>query len=310
MQPLLAGFLDSHDGVVTTAEATRLGVSSNSLRGLVRSGALIRVAQGAYLSAAHHENADETGRHRLRATAVLRTQPDVLAASHQSAAVLRGLPVLQRDLDRVHVVHRSSKQTRRHDAFTIHSCPGTESFGEVGGLAVVIPAVAVLGTAVNAGVSSGIMAADAALRADLTTRAELEDWLARLRRTPGLSAARHVVEQACPSAESAGESLSRLLLHALGYEVVPQFRVQDVDGRVVARVDFLIPALGVVVEFDGAVKYDGAEGRDALVREKHREDAIRALGYGVVRLTWADLFAPARVERAIRTAATTARRVG
>ena len=51
------------------------------------------------------------------------------------------------------------------------------------------------------------------------------------------------------------------------------------------------------VEFDGAVKYSGADGRQALVDEKHREDELRRLGYRVVRLTWRDLADPERVAR-------------
>ena len=50
-----------------------------------------------------------------------------------------------------------------------------------------------------------------------------------------------------------------------------------------------------MIEFDGAVKYEGADGRAELIREKHREDAIRAAGLQVVRLTWPDLDQPARV---------------
>lgn len=47
----------------------------------------------------------------------------------------------------------------------------------------------------------------------------------------------------------------------------------------------------MLIEFDGTVKYtDG--GSDALFREKRREDRIRALGYVVVRVIWADLFHP------------------
>ena len=51
----------------------------------------------------------------------------------------------------------------------------------------------------------------------------------------------------------------------------------------------------VIVEFDGAVKYDGATGREALVSEKVREDALRALGYRIVRIMWADLNDPAAI---------------
>jgi hypothetical protein len=43
------------------------------------------------------------------------------------------------------------------------------------------------------------------------------------------------------------------------------------------------------------VKYEGAQGRGALVAEKKREDLLRQLGYGIVRLVWSDLAVPARV---------------
>ncbi|MDQ5839792.1 MAG: hypothetical protein M3537_01290, partial [Chloroflexota bacterium] len=52
----------------------------------------------------------------------------------------------------------------------------------------------------------------------------------------------------------------------------------------------------LVVEFDGAVKYEGAQGREALVAEKKREDLLRQLGHGIVRLVWSDLAVPARVQ--------------
>jgi hypothetical protein len=63
----------------------------------------------------------------------------------------------------------------------------------------------------------------------------------------------------------------------------------------------------------GLVKYGGADGRRALIEggnpslldsdfEKRREDALRSLGYQLVRLTWRDLHDPAVVEGLIRQA--------
>lgn len=76
-----------------------------------------------------------------------------------------------------------------------------------------------------------------------------------------------------------------------------QVEIRDDLGRFVARVDFLFRELNLIVEFDGALKYAGADGREALIAEKRREDALRRLGYRVVRLTWADLHDPERVLR-------------
>ncbi|MHB1475206.1 MAG: PDDEXK family nuclease, partial [Dermatophilaceae bacterium] len=79
--------------------------------------------------------------------------------------------------------------------------------------------------------------------------------------------------------------------------------IRDGDGRFVARVDFLLGSSPVVIEFDGKIKYDGVDGKQALVDEKVREDRLRALGYEIVRLTWADLARQGRVKALVMAAA-------
>lgn len=297
-------FLDSHDAVLTTGEARTLGITDNGLFSLVRGATLRRAVRGAYVCARAYAGADAGGRHLLVLRAVLRSRPGELAASHLSAALALGMPVLDRDLTRIHVAYRrTTKESCRFDTHTVHRTP--PAGGEVReheGLHVVTPALAVLGTATVAGPSSGLMAADFALRGGLTSKTELAEWLERMRHHPGLSSARLVVERSSPSAESAGESLSRLVLEDLGYRVIPQVTIVEEDGRFVARVDFLLPELGVVVEFDGLTKYSGGDGATVLAAEKRREDSLRRLGYGVVRLVWADLFHPVRVRAAVQQA--------
>ena len=79
------------------------------------------------------------------------------------------------------------------------------------------------------------------------------------------------------------------------YGNVPRYE----GGEKRLRSDHCEPAdpTEVVVEFDGAVKYSGPEGREHLIAEKRREDALRRLGYRVVRLLWSDLSNPERVAR-------------
>ena len=109
------------------------------------------------------------------------------------------------------------------------------------------------------------------------------------------------MRQTDPASESVGETRARLLLVDLGHDVRSQVRIPDTTGAVFARVDLLV-GTWVVVEFDGLVKYEGAEGRAALAAEKAREDRLRAMGYEVVRLTWADLARPHRVQALVRSA--------
>ena len=60
------------------------------------------------------------------------------------------------------------------------------------------------------------------------------------------------------------------------------------------RVDMILN--GHIFEFDGKVKYMGGfgEGSEVLWQEKQREDWLRALGFGISRIVWSDLFGPAR----------------
>ena len=98
-------------------------------------------------------------------------------------------------------------------------------------------------------------------------------------------------------AESPGESRSRVALSRWGTLPNPELQpsIFDEKGRFLARVDFLFPELGVIGEFDGEGKYRRKELRgtrtadDVVIAEKIREDALRALGWIVVRWTWPEL---------------------
>jgi very-short-patch-repair endonuclease len=141
---------------------------------------------------------------------------------------------------------------------------------------------------------------DGALRAGRTTRQEIDELLGRMRHTPGLSTARAALDLADGLAESPGESRLRVLLTRLGIEFVAQHWVRTSAGRHY-RVDFYLPALGVVLEYDGRVKYAGdaagldgdRSGQEALLAEKRREDDLRLDGFGVGRVTASGLTARA-----------------
>ena len=102
--------------------------------------------------------------------------------------------------------------------------------------------------------------------------------------------------------ESVGESRCGVALAMAGIAVTPQVTITDASGSFVARVDFLVDGTMVVVEFDGKVKYATGDP-EVLWHEKRREDRLRALGYVVVRVTWAQLERPGAVAAAVRAAA-------
>ncbi|MGB3256819.1 MAG: hypothetical protein WBA72_02415 [Ornithinimicrobium sp.] len=299
----LRAWLHENSGAITSTEARSIGFTPSDLQSAVHVGVLDRVCRGAFVDTAAARTADPETLHRLRLHAILRSQPQKLVASHTSAALAWGLPVSYAYLDRVHVARVEARgTTRKYVHHTLHEGYSRDASTTAAGIPTVCPAVAVLGTAFAGGFKPGLVVADAALRHGLTSRDELESWMSVLERTPGMAAARAAVAASSPSAESPGESLLRFILTHAGLAVIPQFTVRDPAGRFVARVDFLLAELDLVVEFDGAMKYADATGPEALFAEKRREDDIRRLGYGVVRVVWADLSDPQRILQWIRSA--------
>jgi hypothetical protein len=107
--------------------------------------------------------------------------------------------------------------------------------------------------------------------------------------------ARRVIEFADGRAESIGESRSRVAIMLAGLPAPqPQWEVRDDNGMLLGRSDFGWPEHGVLGEFDRRTKYGrllgaGEEPGDAVLREKLREDAMRAERWGMVRWTWPEL---------------------
>ena len=129
--------------------------------------------------------------------------------------------------------------------------------------------------------------------------------LARMRYWPGVRSARIAVELADPGAESAGESLSRMLLVEMGLDTDPD-PVRD-ERRPPQRP--LRPTVGRhIVEFDGRIKYHrvdkgGVADRPAeqmVWAEKQSRTGWLASASGMSRLVWADVFGPGRAQAKIR----------
>lgn len=303
MNDFLTARIAAQHGAFTTRDATDCGYVGKALTALVRTGAARRVGPSAYVDRALHDAASPEQQHAMAARAMVLTFAGRSAASHYSALALLGLPIHKAPLGVVHLARTRDNQSRRGAGVVVHQAYGEGALCRVGRTLSVIPALAVLGTAMVCGIEAGVVAADAALAGGRTTPDELAEWLGRLSRSPRLTSARQVVALADGRCESPGESRTRVILHGLGIrDLEPQVVIRDGDGRFVARVDFLLGRSPVVIEFDGKMKYDGIDGKQALVDEKAREDRLRALGYEIVRLTWADLARPGRVKAMVLAA--------
>jgi len=282
--------------------------SDDELARLVRRQEWAHVRRGAYVDGPLPT--DAAVRHRLlvRATVAALRRPAVV--SHQSAAVLHGLPLWGVRLDRVHVTRRPPAWNDASKVLVAHVGRLQDDEVEViDGIALTGVVRTALDLARTLPHEAAVVVLDAALHAKRLDNEELLEGLEAIAGGPGSRAAARAVRFADGKSESVGESRSRVLLHRLG--VAPsglQFSISTPQGGFVARTDFVWEEQRLVGEFDGRIKYGrllrpGQDPGDAVFEEKQREDAIRDEGYSVVRWIWGELQRPvrlgARVERAL-----------
>lgn len=304
----LATHLSRRRGVVTSRELASLGTDARQVRRLLRAGHLVRVSRGAYVAKEALDRARPEERHAVLVRAVVAAAPGPVAASHHSAACVWGLPWVGSPPDHVHLVRVGEGEYRRTREYTLHQgWPGLTPRW-VCGLPVLAVPETLLGVAAGASLEQVVVSGDAALARRLVTVDQLTEVIRRCRGHRGIPRLRAALAHLDPRSESAGESRARLLLRTLGYPLRTQVEIRDSHGCFLGRVDGLVAGC-VVIEFDGQLKYavDGRGDPSSLVREKAREDRLRAAGYQVVRLVWHDLEDPERVRRLVDQALLRAR---
>lgn len=292
--------------VILTRDEVRRGVTRHDLARLERRGELVRIRRGAYvnsggtpaLSVDVESSAADllADKHRELLHGTLGQLHPRAVVSHGSAAVLHGLPIFPDAVRVVHVtrdrrgggVQRSSVQVhgsvlRPADITTIDQIPVTSMARTVSDLARSLP------------FEQAVAIGDRALALGLDA-ADLAEAIEMAARWAGAAQARRVADFIDGRSESVGESFSRVAFDRDALPApIPQFEVLDDEGLFVARADFGWPEMRTLGEFDGREKYlrlrrQGETLEEFLLREKVREDALRDLGWEVVRWMWPDLF--------------------
>lgn len=133
-----------------------------------------------------------------------------------------------------------------------------------------------------------VVALDVLLGRGLVSRERLIAAAEGLPSCRGRTRARRAIDLADERAESPQETRLRVLLRTAGLEPVPQYRVLDPTGRLLARVDLAFPQHRLAVEYDGA--WHGEAGQ--LTRDRRRLNALVMAGWTVVHVTAADLHDP------------------
>ncbi|WP_298862776.1 hypothetical protein [uncultured Microbacterium sp.] len=181
----------------------------------------------------------------------------------------------------------------------------------VGSVAVVDPVAAVFSSAGHLSVADAVILLDALLtdadnypglvdKHPICTVAEIEERLRSWNRFKGSATIREALPRARAHVESPKETETRLaIVDADLPEPVVQFEVNDGD-RLIARVDLAYPQWRIAIEYEGdGHRTDKEQWRRDIQRQRELEDR----GWIVIRLTQADLNAPAtflaRIRRAI-----------
>lgn len=296
LEPALVALAGAQHGVLTTQQLRAAGLDARRLVDLVRAGTLEHPGRGVYV-VGDLACTEETARHRqLIAAAGLLYDDMVLVGV--SAVLAHGVPVWGVDLA-VPALRRPVDRSGGVNGFWVRGGAGESVPTEWGAASPLPEALAQL--AVDHGIVPGVVSADAALRAQQVDAETLAAAVAVVASWRGGSRAAAMGSFVDGRRESVGESRCGVALALAGIGVTPQVEVHTASGRLVGRVDFLVDGAKVVVEFDGKVKYADGDPR-TLWSEKRREDELRALGYVVVRITWADLERPGAVAAKVRAA--------
>ncbi|EFQ82108.1 hypothetical protein HMPREF0063_12816 [Aeromicrobium marinum DSM 15272] len=285
-------------GFITRTEILDSGYLDRDIREAIAIGLLTRIGSGLYAVSRTYTALTFDQRHAVRSRAVFQRHLQSVVLTHQSAAIMHGLPVWGLSLDEVHVTRRDHGRGR-HEAGVQHHTgriPDADIV-EIDGALVSSPSRCVWEVACSASTEAGLVTADAAAHRGLVTPENLGETAATFAHWQGSRSARITTRLIDPRAESPGESRSRHLFWRFDVPMPDlQHRVLDARGRQIARTDFGWELWRHLAEFDGRIKYDGTftpEGFESVFDEKRREDSIRAQEWGMSRIVWADL-EPAR----------------
>jgi len=287
--------LEVRRGPRTRGALRELGLGEADIRRLLRNGHL-QHHHGTYLDAAVEEE--------LARIACAHAAYPGSVVSHFSAARLAGLqtwtdsrrpaspPQQAVWLTRPPVAKRNQ---RRQDIVVRRAGLTTADLSRLHGLPITSVARTVVDLARELSLREAIVTVDHALRFGTTTD-ELRTVLDRQHRWPGIARARTAIDFADPGAESALESIARVVFAAAGLPA-PVLQVQFFDGYawMLERVDFWWPDFRTVAEADGLAKYeaDSAEERRRLMRRSHRRDQrLGDRGIELVHFGWEDAVDP------------------
>lgn len=265
--------------------------SPRTLERDAKASAITRVHRGVYAGRRHWEAASDRQHARARTAAIVRTRRDRVIASHETAALLWGLPRLGRWPDVVDLVDARGTSPRSRNGVRWHRTAFVaEEVVEIDGFLVTGLLQTLADVARSRSFTNAVVALDAATgvlvrrdQGEVISGVPAAEILVRLRAfggRRGVREAERAIEFADPRSESVGESLSRSQIHLLGFPP-PELQVGfDRSDGGIDRVDFDWPEFRLFGEFDGDLKYldplyrRGRTIEQVILDEKKRADGI------------------------------------
>ena len=228
--------------------------------------------------------------HEVRCRGATLFLPADAVVTGRSAATVRGAPLAEVD-DAIEVIaplgrrigRRAGIDLRRNEITTGEWVPWN-------GGRLATPQRMALDLALDRSVPTAVADLDVVLRRGLVDLCALTD-LVHSRSDRGIRDVRRAVSLVDPLAESRPESRVRVYLVLAGLKPVPQYWIEDADGRI-ARTDLAFPERKVAVEYDGQWR-DGQLW--ALNRDRERLNRVHAAGWDVVFVTAPLLANPRRM---------------
>lgn len=273
--------------IIVAREIRARGEQTRSLESGARSGLFTRIRPGVYAVSAEWRAAEPRDRHRAAMDALVATSARVPVFSHESAALMHGIPVIGTWPELPHIVASDSGHRPPVNVIT-HRPRHPWLIGVAGDVMATTPECTAINLAASRSLAAGVAAFDHVIAAG-TGKNELAAMISEWRPFHGVRKALRALEIATGLAETPLESISLVPIALAGFEP-PEQQVAVVARGRSYRLDFLWRRHGVVGEADGRVKYLTPVD---LWEEKRREDAIRSLDLGFARWGWAEAFAGA-----------------
>lgn len=298
LHPALRSVAARQFGVFTGRDARASGYGFDEIRALVGRREWTRLRRGVYIETkrALPLRSDPRTSHLLDCVAVLVALDPGPVLSHDSAARLHELPVPAGD-GAVRLTDETQWRTGRGYRVARATLPRADA-GRFLRFQATTPARTIIDCAREWSLVDAVVAMDAGIQTQKTTRRDLVAAVLAARHWVGVGAAGRALDLCDGRAESPLETRGRLAMLAAGLPL-PELQVEVHDERgLVGRVDAWYEAAAVAIEFDGRIKYtqprDNRTPAQVAWDEKRREDRVRALDVRFVRIADEDLGRPWR----------------